>query len=74
MNKSIVLMFAVAAALGASGAVRINEIMASNGETLKTAAGGEGFDWVELYNDGAECRGSDPCDTVGVIRSVEIMV
>ena len=21
-----------------------------------------------------ECRGSDPCDTVGVIRSVEIMV
>lgn len=40
--------------MGAMGAVRINEIMASNGETLKTAAGGEGFDWVELYNDGAE--------------------
>ena len=53
-GKQSICVFAVVAALGASGAVRINEIMASNGETLKTAAGGEGFDWVELYNDGAE--------------------
>ena len=32
--------------------LRINEVMASNGETLQTANGTLGIDWIELYNAG----------------------
>lgn len=38
-------------AVAAKGLVRINEIMASNGSTVRTANGKKGLDWVELYND-----------------------
>lgn len=34
----------------ASDALSITEVMASNGETLRTAKGGAGFDWVEIHN------------------------
>ena len=32
--------------------LRINEVMASNGESLQTANGTLGIDWIELYNAG----------------------
>lgn len=36
---------------GTSGVV-INEVMASNGDTLVSKSGYEGLDWIELYNGG----------------------
>ena len=33
-----------------AGVVRINEIMASNGDTFKTKNGRSGLDWIEIYN------------------------
>ena len=33
-----------------AGTVRINEIMASNGDTFKTKKGRSGLDWIEIYN------------------------
>ena len=32
--------------------ISINEIMASNGDSIRTQAGGKGLDWVEIYNSG----------------------
>ncbi len=37
-----------------AAAITINEVMAKNGSTLRTATGFEGLDWVELYNSGDE--------------------
>ena len=40
-------------AVAAEGALAINEIMASNGSTVSTAAGKDGLDWIEIRNDSA---------------------
>ena len=37
-------------AINVAATVTINEVMAKNGVTLRTATGFEGLDWVELYN------------------------
>ena len=38
-------------AVNVAEAIKINEVMASNGDTLATANGGAELDWVELRND-----------------------
>ena len=38
-------------AVDVATAIKINEVMASNGETLATANGGAELDWMELRND-----------------------
>ena len=43
-----------------AAAIKINEVMASNGETLGTKNGGAELDWLELRNDGTE-----PVDLTG---------
>ncbi len=62
MKKTLSVLLAVLLVLSASGAlavsrefgsVKINEFMASNGDTLEDSFG-EDPDWIELYNDSDE--------------------
>ena len=50
-NGTEVVSTVLPVAVNVAEAIKINEVMASNGDTLATANGGAELDWVELRND-----------------------